>query len=86
MLRATFDSQLITFAPLFFYILIFLLTNVTMLIINIKIRRSQSKSQLLIFGTLFLIVLIYYIWVASIGRGAEYKWNGKFFYEINKPI
>jgi len=63
-----------------FYILMSLIALIIfMVLINLKKVRSNRKS-ITVVTTFMYLTIFFFIYSFTIGRGAEYKWNGELLY------
>ncbi len=63
------------------------LTLVHLIVILALIYRKREKAEkglALLVGIIFLLIAVWFTYEFTIGRGVEYKWNGKVFYGKNK--
>jgi len=71
----------------YFYILLLSCILLSVFIIFSSIKKHRTTEVISRNTTLvFTILIVYIFYFCTIGRGAEYPWNGKIFFakEINK--
>ena len=61
------------------YVVLVSLICVTLLLFNLFAHKLNQKNKITV-SILFTLLLFYFIYALTIGRGSEVAWNGKVFF------
>lgn len=64
----------------YFFMYLIVIMHLTLTIRN---RKRENNNYHIIMVIIFLIIWFFVVIKATVGRGPEYRWNGKLFYGLN---
>jgi hypothetical protein len=64
----------------FIYCIFLWLMTIAFAVLFLVLRKKSSSKIAVIVTIIFACVLLFLVFSMTIGRGAEYRWNGNIFY------